>query len=93
MISEEAKHVLSAIAAGKLLRVARDGSGARLIDPPARARAQSFGQIPVSSRIVFQLQHSGVLTKLKPERQGSRAGLVELGVKDWDAAEYWCCTQ
>lgn len=90
--------MLSAIAAGKLLRVARDGSGARLVDPPARA--QSFGQIPVSSRIVFELQHSGALAKLKPDRQGSgnagdgyRLGLRELGVKDWEAAEYWCCAQ
>jgi hypothetical protein len=90
-ISEESKHVLSAIAAGKLLRIARDGSGCRLIDPPARE--QSFGQIPIPGRVAQELLLSGLLAKLSVERVNQRLGLRELGVRDWNEADYWCCAQ
>lgn len=85
---------------GRLLRVPRDGSGARLVDPPAR-RPQGPFQVPVTSRAVFELQQSGFIFPLKPERQpspaqpgveegvGYRVGLRDLGVTDFDDAEYW----
>lgn len=99
-LSDEAAHVLSAMNAyGKLLRIARDGSGARLVDPPRwwrwrpsrRAGFKSYGQIPIPSRVVFELQHSGALAKLGQGWTDQRAGLDQMGIRDGDKAEYWCC--
>lgn len=83
-LSEAAKHILVALSHGKLLRVARDGSGARLVDPPRHA--QSFGQIPVPGGVVSELQQRSLICQM-------RTGLGELGVRDTDKAEYWCCRQ
>lgn len=80
-LSEAAKHILVALSHGKLLRVARDGSGARLVDPPRHA--QSFGQIPVPGGVVSELQQRSLICQM-PGRPAHR---------DTDKAEYWCCRQ
>jgi hypothetical protein len=80
-LSTEAAHILSAIASGKLLRVARDGSGARLVDPPWSQ--PSFGQIPVSDRVAYELFSSGALEVL------SKKTVRWFGVTDGETASYW----
>lgn len=92
VLSEESKRTLEAMHKGKLLRIPRDGSGPRLVDPPARP--QGYGQVPVSSRAVFELQQANLIVKLPLTRDSSAnpylIGLVDdLGINDGEQAEYW----
>lgn len=86
-LSDEAKHILVAMSHGKLLRIGRDERGALLVDPPTRV-CLSVVQIPVSSRVVFQLQQSAAILRVR-----SPGALALLGVKDAEEADYWVCNQ
>lgn len=91
-LSDEAKRTLKAIGEGKLLRIGRDNCGPRLIDPPRRP--QGYGQVPVSSRAVFELMQADMIRRLPRTRTRDVAGLEDdMGITDADQAEYWACKQ
>jgi len=88
-LSYSSRLAFAAIAEGKKLRVPRDGSPARLVDPPIHD--QTYGQVPIDRAVVLELLKSGLVHKLSRWGHGDRLGWVALGFTDGDVADYYCC--
>lgn len=85
-----AAQVIDRIGSGYRLRIARDGSDARLVD--AYGLPNGRAPIPLDKPEVDAVISSGLITKLTEHGEGSRIGWRAAGY-DGDVADWWVCTQ
>lgn len=78
------------LGSGYRLRVAHDGTDARLVDADGLPNGRA--PIPLDKQEASALTASGLLTKLTEHGQGQRMGWREAGY-DGDKADWWVCTQ